>query len=80
MVKFSPGGALCGTAKFRAPTTIIIIFKLVTKPNMVEFVILGPKFAKMALIWVARRKVVRQKRPLETVGVSEKFNVVQVNL
>ena len=26
-----------------------------------EFVILGPKLAKMALIWMARRKVVRQK-------------------
>ena len=40
MAKFSLGGVLCGTAKFRTPTTIIIIFKLVTKPNVVEFVIL----------------------------------------
>ena len=59
MVESSLGGALCGTAKFRTPTTIII-FKLVTKPNMVEFVFLGPKLTKMALIWVARRKEVRQ--------------------
>ena len=34
MVKFSLGGALCGIAKFRTPATIIIIFKLVTKPNI----------------------------------------------
>ena len=35
MCKFSLGGLLCGTAKFRTPTTIIIIiiFKLVTKPT-----------------------------------------------
>ena len=56
MVKFSLGGELCGTAKFRTPTTIIIIFKLVTMPNMVEFVILEPKLARVALSWVARQK------------------------
>ena len=31
----------------------IIIFKLVTKPNVVEFVILGPSMARVALSWVA---------------------------
>ena len=36
MVKFSPGGALCGTAKFRTPTTIIIIFKLVARRKVVR--------------------------------------------
>ena len=56
-----------GTANFRTPTTIIIL-KQVTKPNMVEFVILGPKLANMALIWVARRKVVRQKVRKDKVG------------
>ena len=42
MAKFSLGGALCETAKFRTPTTIIIIviFKLVTKP-----IILGQSMA-----------------------------------
>ena len=79
MAKFLLGGVLCGTAKFRTPTTIIIIFKLVTKPNMVEFVILGPSMAKVALSWVARQRVVGQKvqtkttdsrseQPQETVG------------
>ena len=31
--------------KFRTPTTIIIILKLVIKANMVEFGILGPQLA-----------------------------------
>ena len=55
------GGVPCGTGIFRTPTTIIIISKLVTKPNVVEFVILWPKFARMALSWVARQRVVGQK-------------------
>ena len=46
--------------KFRTPTTIII-FKLVTKLNMVEFVILGPKLARMALSGVARQRVAGQR-------------------
>ena len=45
MVEPSLGGALCGTGKFRTPTTIII-FKLVTKPNMVEFVCLDQSWQK----------------------------------
>ena len=45
MVESSLGGALCGTAKFRTPTTIII-FKMVTKPNMVEFVFLAQSWHK----------------------------------
>ena len=40
---------------------IVIIFKLVTKPNMVEFVILGPPIARMALSRVARQRVVGPK-------------------
>ena len=44
MVESSMRGARCRIAKFRTPTTIII-FKLVTKPIMVEFVFLGPKLA-----------------------------------
>ena len=36
-VEHSLGGTICRTAKFSTPTNIII-FKLVTKPNMVEFV------------------------------------------
>ena len=56
MVKFSLGGVLCGTAK------IIIIFKLVTKPNMVVFVILG-KLAEMALT-----KSCQTKGKKDTVG------------
>ena len=90
MVESSWCGALCVTAEFRTPTTIII-FKVVTKPNMVGFVFLGLKLAKMALIWVARRKVVgqkvgttkldsRSKKPQEAVGVSKKFNIVQAHL
>ena len=51
-------GALWRTAKFRTPTTIII-FKLVTKPNMVECVFLGLQLVKMALARVARRHMVR---------------------
>ena len=88
MVKFSLGGVLCGTAKFRTPTTIItitIIFKLVTKSNVVEFVILGTNLARMALSWVARQKVVGQKvrttminsrsqQPQETFGMSGKLD------
>ena len=54
MVKFSLGGALCGTAKSRTPTTTII-FKLVAKLNMVVFVILGSKLANTALIWMATK-------------------------
>ena len=83
MAKFSLGGVLCGTAKFRTPTTIIIviIFKLVTKPKVVEFFILGPSMARMALSWVPRQRVVGQKvttttdslseQPQETVGERE---------
>ena len=43
---------------FRTPTTIII-FKLVTKPNRVEFVFLGRKLAKMAPARAARRQMGR---------------------
>ena len=90
--KLDPSGeALCGTAKSRTPITIII-FKLVTKPEMVEFVFSGPKLAKMALAWVARRQMVRPmvKKDIfefmlrlavgNSFGVSEQFNVVKVNL
>ena len=57
MVEYELGGAICGAAKFRTPTTIIIIFKMVTKPNMVEFVFLEPKLAEMALARVAGRQM-----------------------
>ena len=59
MVASSWGGNLSRTAKFRTPATIII-FKLVTKPSMVEFVFVEPKLAQMALARVARRQMVRQ--------------------
>ena len=58
--KFSLGGVLRETANFRTPTTIIIL-KLVTKPSMVEFVILGPKFARIALPRAARERTVGKK-------------------
>ena len=45
MVKSSLSGALCRTTKFRTPITIII-FKLVTKPNKVEFAFLRTKVGK----------------------------------
>ena len=67
MVESSLGGAHCGTEKFITPTTIII-FKLITKPNMVEFVFLGPKLAEMALIWLAGRRMVRQMVKKDNVG------------
>ena len=57
-VEYGLGGAICGAAKFRTLTTIII-FKLVTKPNMVEFVFLEPKWAEMALARVAGRHMLR---------------------
>ena len=41
------------------PTTIIIIFQLVTKPNMVEFVFIDSKLAEMAPAQVARRQMVK---------------------
>ena len=68
MVESSLGGALCGTAEFRTPTNIVI-FKLVTKPNMVEFVFLGPKLA-----WVAGRKMVRQMVKKDNVGFTLTIN------
>ena len=87
-LRFSPGGVLCGTAKFRTPTTVTIIFKLVTKPNMVEFVTLGPSMARMALSSVARPRVVGQKvkttttasrseKPQETIGEPEGLDCCQ---
>ena len=47
MVEHSLDGTICRTGKFRTPTTIII-FKLVIKPNMVEFVFMESKLAEMA--------------------------------
>ena len=44
------------TAKFRTPTTIVIIFKLVTKPNMVEFVFLGPTVGRNGTLMSGRTK------------------------
>ena len=58
MIEYELGGTICRTAKFRTPTTIII-FKLVTKPNMVEFVFMDSKLAEMARAQVARRQMVR---------------------
>ena len=60
MVEYELGGTICRTAKFRTPTTtIIIISKLVTKPNMVEFVFMDSKLAEMAPAQMARRQMVR---------------------
>ena len=53
MIEYELGGTICRTAKFREPATIII-FKLVTKPNMVEFVFMDSKLAEMAPAQVAR--------------------------
>ena len=58
MVEYALVGTICRTAKFRTSTTIIII-KLVTKPNMVEFVFIDSKLAEMAPAQVARRQMVR---------------------
>ena len=61
MVDSSLSGTNCGTAKFRTPTTIII-FKLVTKPQMLEFVFLESKLAEIALARVARRQMVKNDK------------------
>ena len=45
-------------AKVRTPTPIII-FKMVTKPNIVEFVFMDSRLAEMAPARVARRQMVR---------------------
>ena len=58
MVEHELGGTFCSNAKFRTPTTIII-FKLVTKPNTVEFAFMDSKLAEMAPARVARRQLVR---------------------
>ena len=59
MVECGLGGTICRTAKFRTPTTIIL-FKLVTKPNMVEFVFMdSTKLAEMTPAQVARGQMVR---------------------
>ena len=90
MVESSWCGALCATAEFRTPTTIII-FKVVTKPNMVGFVFLGIKLAKWhSYGWQDEKwwdkRLDRQSwihapnQPLEAVGVSKKFNIVQARL
>ena len=58
MVEYKLGGTLGRTAKFRTLTTIII-FKLVTKPSMVEFVFMDSKLAEMAPAQVAGRQMAR---------------------
>ena len=65
MVEHELGGTICRTAKFRTPTTtIIIIFKLVTQPNKAEFVFMDSKLAETAPAQVARRQMVIAFRKL----------------
>ena len=78
MINSSLETALCGFEKFK------------TQHNIKDVIIPGPKLAEMTVVWVARRRAViqkvrkimsdsRSKWSLDTVGKSEKVNVVQVH-
>ena len=54
MVEYELGRTIC-----RITSTTIIIFKLVTKPNMVEFVFMDSELAEIAPAQVAKRQMVR---------------------
>ena len=93
MVKSSLGGALCNEPqKFRTPVTIII-FKLVTKPNMVEFVFVEPKVGtngnrtggkttngQTNMVKDDKVDFTLRIAAGNSMGVCEKFNIVKVNL
>ena len=69
MVEYELGGTICRTEKFRTPTTIII-FNLVTKPNMVEFVFMDSELAEMAPAQVARRQMVGTMVKCDNIGLT----------
>ena len=88
MVQFSLGGALCGTAKFRSANNHHHHLQAGHQAQHGGVRHLGTKVGTTDTHMGGKTKSGQTegkndkvpKRPLEAVGVSEKFNVVQVNL
>ena len=82
-----------GVVEFQLEDVLLVTFirKMDRKPNVVEFFILGPSLARMALSRVARQRMAgpaittttpgsRSDQPQETVGERKGLNCCQVHL